>query len=466
MAEAVGALLQGLAGLAVSVGLPVGWAVWRLAGAQRRAAWGSPWGMLSAALDSALGSSPGPRSPDDENLHLVRSHWGTICENSGWAQSENVTRRVAETTGSAWDGTKRTTVRNQTEKVWHHPALVEAVAGPVGPVLTVRPLAGQTLGTFAKGADAAALGLGVDGVRVRLSAKPGHVEVTIVTRDGLAGAAAPPVNAAPAPVALGSAPDLAVGVTQAGEIWGFPTREMVLVGGVPGSGKSVTINSIICQASRFPAISISMIDLKGGVEAALVESRFSAVATNYEEADSLLAELCRIMDQRLTEMRNRGVRDFRDIGFAPQHPVMMLIVDEAAELFATISSSKEDRALAANIEKNASRLVRLSRAAGFCIIMATQKPTVDAIPSQVRDQLQNRVALRCATGEQARVILGAATDEEQQLVTSIREDQRGYAVVRTPGGPTLARANFLSDDAVREEIQKHAHLSRPLEKLI
>lgn len=466
MAEAVGALLQGLAGLAVCVGLPVGWVTWRLAGSQRRERWGSPFGMLSAALNAALGSSPGPRSPDDENLRLIGANWGVICENSGWAHSENVTRRVAETTGSSWDGTRRTTMRNVTEKVWHHPTLVEAVAGPVGPILTVRPLPGQTVATFAKGADAAALGLGVDGVRVRLSAKPGHVDVTIVTRDGLAGAAPAPTGSAPAPVALSSAPDLGIGTTQAGEPWLFPTREMALVGGVPGSGKSVTTNSIICQASRFPAISVSMIDLKGGVEAALVEPRLSAVAADYEEANNLLAELCRIMDQRLSEMRNRGVRDFRDIGFAPEHPLMMLIVDEAAELFATISSSKEDRALAANIEKNASRLVRLSRAAGFCIIMATQKPTVDAIPSQIRDQMQNRVALRCATGEQARVILGAATEEEQQLVTSIREDQRGYAVVRTPSGPTLARATFLSDDAVREQIQANAHLARPLENLI
>lgn len=234
------------------------------------------------------------------------------------------------------------------------------------------------------------------------------------------------------------------------EPWVLSLKEAnLVVGGVPGAGKSVFLNGLLAHLSLHPHIEMAFIDLKAGVEAGAWEGRLSAAAYEQKAAATLIAWMLADCRSRYTRMKAAKVRNaWTAPGYlGAEEPVRVLVIDEAAELFA--GASKESRQIADEATENLRSLVSLGRAAGYVVVMATQKPTVNTLPSAIRDIATVRIAFRCKTLPAAASIMG---DDISEAVTdlnptSISESQRGVAVATTRTGDLVRVQCSLIDDA-------------------
>lgn len=258
-----------------------------------------------------------------------------------------------------------------------------------------------------------------------------------------------------------------VGVREDGRDWRFRLDQTSsVIGGVPGSGKSVLLNRILAGVAINPRIQIVGIDCKGGVELWDWKPRLSAIAEDQASASQILKKIDQIGARRLQELKGSGSKSLSRSGYSPEVPLIVLIIDEAAELFISEGSDREDRARASALTTMVSRIVRLYRAAGIIVITATQKPTVDSLPSIIRDNSPQKVAFRCTTAEQSVAILGDGIRSSDVLPTRVTDNQRGYAVISDKdGGYSLARGDFISEEAVRYMAGYTAHLAVPLDDL-
>lgn len=225
----------------------------------------------------------------------------------------------------------------------------------------------------------------------------------------------------------------------------------LLIGGIPGSGKSGFLNALYAHLAIHRHIEIAGIDLKEGLEMQTWAPRLSAYAEDQEEAVELLRAFHESFRQRVERMKELKIRNaWTHPGFlGAENPVRVLIIDECADLFDVESRSRAH--LADEAQMLLRKILRKGRAAGYVVVIATQKPTSDSIPTGVRDLCGTRIAY--ATGESemsAFAILGASAPSSDDFLspTQIRSDQLGQAVVAA--GRTLIRVqtSWIEEDVI------------------
>lgn len=247
------------------------------------------------------------------------------------------------------------------------------------------------------------------------------------------------------------------------EPWVQDLREANLtVGGVPGSGKSVYLSALLAHLVKHPDVDVGFIDLKRGVEAAKWKGRLSAVAKTQAEAVDLIQWLKEDCDARYDEMEAQGIENaFTEGVLGPDHPLKVLVVDEAAELFSGVS--RDSRKLAADAAELLRSLVSLGRAAGYIVILATQKPTVDTLPSAIRDLTTIRVSFAVRADNAAAAILGSDWygSEGDASPLGISRQERGMAVVGDDAGEFVrVQTSLITKDDVRRIVADTAHYRR------
>lgn len=225
----------------------------------------------------------------------------------------------------------------------------------------------------------------------------------------------------------------------------------LLAGGVPGAGKSNLLQLLAAFSALDPSTSLWVFDPKQ-VELA----RWKAVAAGSAGADirvavGLLRQLCDEMTRRYALLETRNVRTVRPEDGLDLHMVMF---DEV-----TIYLSDPDKKAAAEFASLLRKLVTLGRAAGFTVVVATQRPATDAIPSAIRDNIASfRVAFRCASRETSDVVLGSGWATNGFVATDIDSGQPGVCYLLSEGGaPVKLRCYYLSDkdlDVVVEQARR------------
>jgi DNA segregation ATPase FtsK/SpoIIIE, S-DNA-T family len=223
-----------------------------------------------------------------------------------------------------------------------------------------------------------------------------------------------------------------------------------LVAGATGSGKSVLIQSLILDIAATNPSSLAqiiLIDPKMGVDYSAVERlphiRGGIIidqARAKEELESLVGE----MERRYELFRTKGVRDLRAFNVAAtptdRLPMLFLVHDEFAEWMLT-----DDYKDAVSI--NVQRLGVKARAAGIHLIFAAQRPDVNVMPMQLRDNLGNRLILKVASVGTSEIALGV---KGAQSLLGL-----GHLAARLNGEPGIvfAQAPFLSDEDIETAVQ-------------
>jgi S-DNA-T family DNA segregation ATPase FtsK/SpoIIIE len=217
----------------------------------------------------------------------------------------------------------------------------------------------------------------------------------------------------------------------------------LLVAGTTGSGKSVSVNTMILsllymlppEKCRFIMVDPKMLELSVYDD---IPHLLTPVVTDPKKAVTAMKWAVKEMEQRYQAMSRLGVRniegynsriqDAQDKGeilhrrvqtgfdretgkpvFEDQVmpletlPYIVVIVDEMADLMLVAGK---------DIEAAIQRLAQMARAAGIHLIMATQRPSVDVITGTIKANFPVRISFQVTSKIDSRTILGEMGAEQ------------------------------------------------------
>ncbi len=243
-----------------------------------------------------------------------------------------------------------------------------------------------------------------------------------------------------------------VGVDEEGKTvtLSLPERN-VLLGGEPGAGKSVALSLLVAAAALDPEVDLWLFDGK------VVElSTWSACARVFvghdvQRAIAVLEELTAEMDDRYDELLRRGARKVTRAEGLRLHVV---VIDELA-LYVAGTDKKSAQRFAELLRG----LVARGRAAGIIVLAATQKPSIDIVPSTLRDLFGFRWALRCATRDASDTVLGSGWASEGFSASDIAGAHRGVGLLLHEGDtPVRLKGFHLDNDDLRTLVRRARQL--------
>jgi S-DNA-T family DNA segregation ATPase FtsK/SpoIIIE len=212
-----------------------------------------------------------------------------------------------------------------------------------------------------------------------------------------------------------------------------------LMGGEPGSGKSGLLNTFVAHAALSVDCRLCLIDGKQ-VELGLWRDCADVfVGPDLGHANATLRRVQRVMDNRyayLLAHQRRKIR--RDDGM----DAILVAIDEIAYFSATVGDKPDRERFAALLRD----LVARGRAVGIIVIAATQRPSVDIIPTSLRDIFSWRFAARCTTDISSDIVLGHGWASRGYTANTIAPEDQGVGYLIAEGGtPRLCKAAYLTD---------------------
>jgi hypothetical protein len=296
-----------------------------------------------------------------------------------------------------------------------------------------------------------AASLGVRDVRLVVDpARHDHVTLNITRRDPFetTTAACPLVRA----THFDGWTPIPVGVDEEGEIVTLSLPEHnVLFGAEPGGGKSVALSVLVAGFALDPKVTLWLFDGKLVELAPWLDCAKRFVGPDIELAISVLEELRTEMDERYRDLLARKVRKVSPGDGLGLHVVA---IDELALYVAGV-----DKKLASRFSDLLRDLVARGRAAGIIVLAATQKPSIDIVPSALRDLFGFRWALRCATREASDTVLGSGWSSQGFSAADIDPARRGVGFLLHEGGtPIRLRSFHLTDSDIGLISARAVHL--------
>lgn len=212
--------------------------------------------------------------------------------------------------------------------------------------------------------------------------------------------------------------DVPLGRTVTGDVEMADLTKMphLLIAGATGSGKSVAINVILTSIllkAKPHQVKLLLIDPKK-VELSVyngIPHLLSPVVSEPKKAARALGKVVAEMERRYELFAKFGVRNIKGYNKLvqeqntahpdeqqPSLPLILVVVDELADLMMTVSNDVEDAIV---------RIAQMGRAAGIHMILATQRPSVDVITGLIKANVPSRMAFAVSSGVDSRTILDA-----------------------------------------------------------
>ncbi|MDN5856284.1 MAG: cell division protein FtsK, partial [Actinomycetia bacterium] len=264
--------------------------------------------------------------------------------------------------------------------------------------------------------------------------------------------------------------ELPFGVDQRAQPVGLPLIESnMLIGSLPGAGKTAALRCVLLGAALDPTVELHVHELKGSGDLESLERVAHAYGSGVDDDTIgrcldglrwLLGELGR-RAEKLKRLRvsardlvpdskvTRELADRRGLGL---HPIVF-VADEAQELFAHDDYGKEAAELA-------TRIIKRGRALGVVLILATQRPDKDSLPTGVSANVGVRFALRVMGQVENDMILGTSAYRNGLRATSFTRSDRGIGyLVGATDAPTVVRSYYL-DAGDADAVIARAHAAR------
>jgi S-DNA-T family DNA segregation ATPase FtsK/SpoIIIE len=251
----------------------------------------------------------------------------------------------------------------------------------------------------------------------------------------------------------------------------------LLIAGTTGSGKSVSLNAMICSI-LFKAppddVKFIMIDPKR-LELSAYEGiphLLHPVVVDPKKASQVLKWAVEEMERRYKVIVELGVKNIeafnRIIEKTPKEkiaqpqemdetgsavreaptklPYIVIIIDELADLMMVAQR---------NVEESLARLAQMARAAGIHLILATQRPSVDVITGVIKANFPTRISFQVSSKVDSRTILDQLGAET--LLGS------GDMLFMPPGISKLARIHgpYVSDKEIERIVDFVKKQARP-----
>ena len=195
----------------------------------------------------------------------------------------------------------------------------------------------------------------------------------------------------------------------------------LLVSGSTGSGKSVSIHSIMSsflyrnppELLRFVIVDPKRVELSIYND---IPHLLTPVITDAKQTVQALRWATKEMDRRYDLLSIRHCRDITSFNSTiakesrAEHasgpellPYIVIIIDELADIMMTFPRE---------VESSIIRLAQMARAVGIHLIVATQRPSVEVITGLIKANITSRMAFQVASQIDSRTILDAAGAEK------------------------------------------------------
>ncbi|MDT0265563.1 cell division protein FtsK [Streptomyces sp. DSM 44915] len=227
----------------------------------------------------------------------------------------------------------------------------------------------------------------------------------------------------------------------------------VLVGSLPGQGKTSTVRVLTCGAALDPTVELWIHENKGTGDLDALEpvsrrfvSGLDEESINYA-ADSL-ALLRREVERRVKVLKGlprdlcpdkritRAIADRRSLKLWP----LVAVFDECQNLFLSQRRGKQ-------AGEDAEFVIKLGRALGVVLILSTQRPDKDSLPTGVSGNVSIRFCLKVAGQIENDMVLGTSMYKNGVRATQFRPEidaGTGYLAGAT-ALPTVVRTAYLDD---------------------
>jgi DNA segregation ATPase FtsK/SpoIIIE-like protein len=219
-----------------------------------------------------------------------------------------------------------------------------------------------------------------------------------------------------------------------------------LIGGSSGAGKTVQLLVLVNEVAPRPHLALVLQDPKRN-EFSLALPRATTVAKRPGSAVQFLDRVMWAMESRFDHMDRAGLQQLEP---SAEWPYLLAVFDEFAALGRN-ASSKEVKARHDRVEE----IAQMGRSAGIGLVICTQRPSADAVPMSVRDQMRIRVAFGCESWQQSNMILGDSTGFRAD---SIPESKPGRAFVKVDRSVTEFRSYFTTGKQTAAICERHASL--------
>jgi S-DNA-T family DNA segregation ATPase FtsK/SpoIIIE len=251
----------------------------------------------------------------------------------------------------------------------------------------------------------------------------------------------------------------------------------LLIAGTTGSGKSVSLNAMICSIlfktppddTKFLMIDPKRLELSAyeGIPHLL-----HPVVVDPKRASQVLKWAVEEMEKRYQTIVELGVKNIeaynklidkklkektiQPLGAAEKEepdsklpsklPYIVIIIDELADLMMVAQR---------NVEESLARLAQMARAAGIHLILATQRPSVDVITGVIKANFPTRISFQVSSKVDSRTILDQLGAEN--LLGS------GDMLFMPPGTSKLTRIHgpYVSDKEIERIVEFIKKQARP-----
>jgi S-DNA-T family DNA segregation ATPase FtsK/SpoIIIE len=239
-----------------------------------------------------------------------------------------------------------------------------------------------------------------------------------------------------------------------------------LDGGQPGSGKTFALRLKVLAAALDPRVELRGYELKGVGDFAVVEPVCAEYGNGFD--DDTLARCAAMFDWLYTECEKRAKRiaHYASVGKAPENKVtpelaslkgsglhpLVVFVDEIQELFLSAHGKK-----AAEV---AEKVIKLGRALGVILLLGTQIPDKDSLPTGITRNVNTRLCLSVADQIANDMILGTSAYKNGYRATVFQPVvEAGWGILAGLGKPGACRS-FYVNTAEAEKVIARAIAAR------
>lgn len=239
----------------------------------------------------------------------------------------------------------------------------------------------------------------------------------------------------------------------------------VLIGAMPGAGKTFALRGPLLAAALDPLARLWLYELKGTGDLGPLEpvcERYSSGADD-ESAEAALLGLRALRDEirKRADIIKRLPRDL-----CPENKVtaelaarykglrsIVMAIDECQNLFSHPEFGAEAAELATSI-------IKLGRALGIILMLATQRPDAKSLPTGVSSNVGIRFCLRVMGQTENDMVLGTSMYRNGVRATTFTKKDRGIGYLAgVSDDPQVVRTYYV-DGPAAEEIVKRARAAR------
>ncbi|ONI72707.1 cell division protein FtsK [Actinosynnema sp. ALI-1.44] len=234
-----------------------------------------------------------------------------------------------------------------------------------------------------------------------------------------------------------------------------------LDGGQPGSGKSFALRLKVLAASLDVRAEIRGYELKGVGDFAVLEPLLTEYGNGFD--DETLSRCAAMFDWLYAECQRRAKRiaHYAKLGKAPENKVtpelaslkgsglhpLVVFVDEIQELFLSSFGKRAGEV--------AEKVIKLGRALGVILLIGTQIPDKDSLPTGITRNVNTRFCLSVADQNANDMILGTSAYKQGLRATAFKPvEEAGWGILSGIGEPGARRSFAVNSDDAKKVVAR------------